>query len=350
MTRKYFFVTAFVVTATLTQHLVTAAKPAGARPTIVDLGTLGTFSAAFGINNDPDNIQVVGMSTRADGFTHGFFWTSATKMIDLGTLGRGSNAADINNHGVIAGGGEDGAGQRWAVVWTMSSGVWTIEKLGTGSARGLNNGTAGDPSAVAVVGSSRVASGDFHAVMWKKGMTEWLIEDLGTLPGDMSSSAHDVNDSDTVVGESISSTQIRRAFRWTPSTGMVALPGLGGDTTALAIGNNGDVAGLSIDGAGNSHAVRWRAADNAIQDLGTLGGCCSQGYGINTAGTVVGVSDLGGRRGTQHAFLATPGASMTDLGALRGRSAARDLNDFGTIVGESGSGNGQLHAAIWRLQ
>ena len=350
MTRQFLSLTALVVAATLTQHPVTAAKPGAASPSIIDLGTLGTFSAAFGINNDPDNIQVVGMSTKADGFTNAFLWTSATKMIDLGSLGRGSDAADINNHGVIAGNSRDDAGQRWAVVWTLTSGVWTMDKLGTGSARGLNNGTAGDPSAVAVVGSSGVASGDFHAVMWKKGMTEWLIEDLGTLPGDMSSSAYDVNDSDTVVGVSVSSTQIRRAFRWTPSTGMVALPGLGGETMALAIGNNGDVAGLSTDGAGNRHAVRWRAADNAIQDLGTLGGCCGEGYGINTTGTVVGVTDLGGRRGTQHAFLAKPGAPMTDLGALRGKSAARDLNDFGTIVGESGSGNGQIHAAIWRLQ
>ena len=159
---------------------------------------------------------------------------------------------------------------------------------------GLNNGTAGirprSPSSAAA--ASRPAT--FTRVMWKKGTTEWLIEDLGTLPGDRTSGANDVNDSETVVGVSVSSTKVVRAFRWTPSTGMVALPGLGGETMALAIGNNGDVAGPSIDGAGNRHAVRWRARDNAIQDLGSLGGCCSEGYGINTTGTVVGVSDLGG--------------------------------------------------------
>jgi probable HAF family extracellular repeat protein len=344
MTRQFFSLTALVVAATLTQHPVTAAKPGS--PSIIDLGTLGTFSYGFGINNDPDNVQVVGMSTLADGFTNGFFWTAATRMIDLGSLGRGSDAVDINDHGVIAGGSEDTDRARWAVVWTMSSGVWTIEKLGAGRANGLNNGTGGDPSAIAVVGTSTGSSGEFHAVMWKKGPTEWLIEDLGTLPGDMTSTAYDVNDSETVVGVSTSSTLIQRAFRWTPSTGMVALPGLGGDTTAVAIGSNGDIAGTSTDGAGNHHAVRWLAGDNAIEDLGTLGGCCSGGFGINTAGTVVGVSDLGGKRGSQHAFLARLGAPMTDLGALRGQSAARDLNDFGTIVGDSGR---QPHAAIWKL-
>ena len=146
------------------QHPVTGAKPGTARPTIVDLGTLGGgYSDAFGINNDPDDIQVVGQSTRADGFPHGFFWTAATRMIDLGSLGRSSSARDINNHGMIAGGADEAAVfGNWAVVWTMSSGVWTIEKLPTitgaccGNARGLNNGINGDPSAVAVVGSRLV--------------------------------------------------------------------------------------------------------------------------------------------------------------------------------------------------
>ncbi len=139
--------------------------------------------------------------------------------------------------------------------------------------------------------------------------TEWLIEDLGTLPGDAHSFAYGVNDAGTVVGESLSSTQSYRAFRWTPSTGMVALPGLGGNTRAVAIADNGDVAGTSVDAAGNPHAVRWRASDNAIEDLGTLGGCCSTGLGINTAGTVVGWSDVSKRGGNQRAFLAAAGST-----------------------------------------
>ena len=283
------------------QHPVTGAKPGTARPTIVDLGTLGGgVSDAYGINNDPDDIQVVGYSTRADGFAHGFFWTEATRMIDLGSLGRSSYARAINNQGMIAGNSEDGAVfGNWPVVWTVSSGVWTIEKLTTitgtccGAAFGLNNGTNGDSSAVAVVGS--VWSGASRAVMWRRAPAGWLIADLGTLPGDTDSSAWGVNDTGTVVGWSISSTGINTAFRWHPNTGMVALPGLGGNTSAVAIANNGDIAGTSIDAAGNSHAVRWRAIDDAIEDLGTLGGCCSAGYEINTAGTVVGWSDVQAR-------------------------------------------------------
>ena len=365
MTRQICSVTAFVVATTLMQHPVTGAKPGTARPTIVDLGTLGGgVSDGYGINNDPDDIQVVGYSTRADGFAHGFFWTAATGMIDLGSLGRSSFARAINDQGMIAGNSEGAVFENWPVVWTVSSGVWTIERLPTmtgtcrGNALGLNNGINGDSSAVVVVGDvwcgvvvGDVWSGASRAVMWRRPQGEWLIQDLGTLPGDTDSSAWGVNDTGTVVGWSISSTGINTAFRWHPNTGMVALPGLGGNTSAVAIANNGDIAGTSIDAAGNSHAVRWRAIDDAIEDLGTLGGCCSAGSGINTAGTVVGVSDVssrGNQRANQRAFLADPGAPMTEPGGSRGQSSAHALNDFGTIAGTIFSG--QPHAVIWKLQ
>ena len=91
---------------------------------------------------------------------------------------------------------------------------------------------------------------------------------------------------------------------------MSRLPSLGGNTTyALAVSNGGDVAGLSTDPSGTRHAVRWRSSAGwAVEDLGTLGGCCSEGYGINMFGDVVGVSNLGKRSGTQRAFLARPAA------------------------------------------
>jgi hypothetical protein len=38
---------------------------------------------------------------------------------------------------------------------------------------------------------------------------------------------------------------------------------------------------------------------------------------------------------------------MMDLGAPQGQSVARDLNDFGVVVG--GSGGGLPHAVLWRL-
>ena len=149
---------------------ITAAKPGN----VVDLGTLGGgFSDAFGINNDPDLRSSRGSSTRVDGFAHAFFWTAPGPMVDLGTFGGGNSfASDIDKYGQIAGSSDDAARQHWAAVWGRSDGAWTIENLGTvtgaccAHANGINNGTAGNPAAVAVVGGSTVGSGASHAAMW----------------------------------------------------------------------------------------------------------------------------------------------------------------------------------------
>jgi probable HAF family extracellular repeat protein len=191
-------------------------------------------------------------------------------------------------------------------------------------------------------------------VVWRKAATGWTIQDLGTLPGDLFSTAFDVNDVGDVVGLSQNGPATgSSAFLWNAATGtMLGLSGLGGgETYALRINNTSDVAGLSRDVSGNRHAVRWRSATNwTIEDLGTLGGCCSESYGINNFGDVVGVSSVSQRRtGLQHAFLFLASATaVTDLGALRGDSVARDVNDFGFVVGGGSTGRSQ-HALLWRL-
>ena len=354
MTRHVLPATALAVAMLVPHFSVSAAKPGN----VVDLGHLGGgFSEALGINNDLSSVQVVGHSTRADGFTHAFFWTAPGPMVDLATFGRSSSAWDINNHGQVAGSSEDAARQQWAAVWTLSGSTWTIENLGTATgtccahAFGINNGTAGASAAVAIVGSSTVNSGARHAAVWTMSAGGWAVQTLGTLPDDTFSVAHDVNDDGIVVGLSGRGTgEVASGFLWTAATGMSLLPGLGGElTNALAIGSSGDVAGLSTDAGGTSHAVRWRSSAGwAVEDLGTLGGCCSSGSGINTFGDVVGWSNLGSRSGTQRAFLARPAGAMTDLGAPQGQSAARDLNDFGVVVGGA-SARGRVHAVVWRL-
>jgi probable HAF family extracellular repeat protein len=357
MTRHSLPAAALALAVLIPHHSTTAAKPSS---NFVDLGHLGGgFSSAFGINNDASSVQVVGQSTRADGCTHAFFWTSPGPMIDLGTFGGGnSHARDINDHGMIAGGSEDADRRRWAAVWRRAGATWTIENLGTvtgaccASAYGINNGTAGDPGSVAVVGSSAV-SGHSEAAVWTMSASGWAVQTLGMLSGDTFSSAHDVNDGGTIVGLSArGGGEIASGFLWTAATGMSRLPGLGGALTyALAINNSGDVAGLSTDTGGRRHAVRWRANTGwTVEDLGTLGGCCSESYGINTFGDVAGVSNVGkrsGLSGTQHGFVARMGSLMIDL-AAQGQSAARDLNDFGVVVGEGGGG-ALPHAVLWRL-
>jgi probable HAF family extracellular repeat protein len=130
MTRLVLPATALAVALMVPHDPIAAAKPGN----VVELGTLGGgFSDASGINNDPGSVQIVGRSTRADGFTHGFFWTApGPPMVDLGTFGGGNSfAEDINDHGLIAGTSQDAARQQWAAVWRRSGGAWTIENLGT---------------------------------------------------------------------------------------------------------------------------------------------------------------------------------------------------------------------------
>ena len=68
MTRHLLPATVVAAALLMPQHSMSAAKPGS---TFVDLGTLGGgFSDAFGINNDPNSVQVVGRSRRADDFVH----------------------------------------------------------------------------------------------------------------------------------------------------------------------------------------------------------------------------------------------------------------------------------------
>jgi probable HAF family extracellular repeat protein len=70
--------------------------------------------------------------------------------------------------------------------------------------------------------------------------------DLGTLGG-LSSYATSINDHGVVVGWSLTSTGVSRAFRWTDSTGMVDLGTLPGNewSRALSISEEGRILGVS---------------------------------------------------------------------------------------------------------
>jgi len=92
-------------------------------------------------------------------------------------------------------------------------------------------------------------------------------------------------------------------------------------------------------------ALAWSADARAVYqyeviDLGTVSGGSASYYGhaINNRGEVAGTVSWGG---LHHAFL-YGGGQMTDLGCLSGGtlSSAVDINDFGMIVGYSGTPHG----------
>jgi len=84
-----------------------------------------------------------------------------------------------------------------------------------------------------------------------------------------------------------------------------------------------------------------------VTDLGVLPGYrSSYGYGINSAGQVVGYAETAA--GHRHAFLWSNG-SMQDLGTLPGTtdSIATSINDAGQVVGVTANGNIEYHAFLW---
>ena len=118
-----------------------------------------------------------------------------------------------------------------------------------------------------------------------------------------------------------------------------------------AAGATGGCAPLNPLGAlylNPTHAVLWRDGD-AI-DLGNLGGTTNNlPHGMNNLGQVVGESDLPGDV-TAHAFLASAGKKMQDLGTVGSDtfSYGFGINDGGDIVGLSANADFSVIRAFIR--
>lgn len=159
------------------------------------------------------------------------------------------------------------------------------------------------------------------------------------------SRAYAVNHSGQVVGRAmlplwIGNLPVYHAFL-RANRAMQDLGVLGGGyghSEARAVNDSGQVAGWSEIVLGLEPFPRqpndihaFLRADGTMQDLGTLGGNFSCAFGLNAAGTVVGVAATAD--GRLHAFVRTDGA-MRDLGSfVRKNSAAHAINTAGDIVG-----------------
>ena len=248
---------------------------------VTDLGTLGgNYSRATGINASG---QVVGIAdTTAAGNNHGFLWSSGS-MHDLGTFGGTlGNAQGINTSGQVVGDAYTG-GNGSQRPFLYSGGLLTD----LGSLGGQpNHGGAYDINDIGqIVGYSPIDSTNYHAFLYFGG----TMQDLGTLSG--------------------------------------------GNSSANAINNLGQVAGVS-----GNRAFLYSGV--SMQDLGTLGGSYSYAFGINDAGHVTGNSAIGG---ASHVFLFANG-SMSDLGTLGRGGYAMGINNLDQIVGTYLPSTGNLNA------
>lgn len=243
---------------------------------------------------------------------------------------------------------------------------YSLTVLGTlggtfGEAHGLNNrGSA--------AGQSTLPGEALHAFFRHKG----VIADLGTLGGPdslVNVANHTVNDSDTVVGFSETSTPdpneedfcvlptglVCLPFVWEYGV-LTALPTLGGNNgQALGVNNRGQIVGQAETPNSDPcspfaqavKAVIWQ--HGAVQEvLGSLGGTAAVANAINDTGQVVGLS--GCAAGNFFAVLWNHG-NPVNLGTLGGASGniPFDINNQGQVVGQSDlPGDTVHHAFLWQ--
>ncbi len=261
---------------------------------IIDLGSLGGPSYAFGIN---DLGQVVGLSRLDSGPEHAFVWDQVNGMQGLGTLGGPSSTSyAINNNGKIVG---------WSSINTFS----------------------------------------YHAFLFDTMAANPTMIDLGNL-GSPNSHGFDINNADVLVGYSAQIPSGPRAgFVYDlNSPGMTAINALG--QSPYTVPHDINSLGQVVGGYNTDQAFMYDLRDGSLLNLGSLGGGTSVAVSINDNGLVAGFSTLAD--GSEHGFLYDLQTStMTDLGALDdGPSRARGMDQSGRVVGMSDTADGN-RAFLW---
>ena len=300
---------------------------------VTDLGTLGgDMSTALAVN---DSGHVVGWSRLEGTDTHHAFRYVGGSMRDLGTLSGGgsSTAAGINRDGVICGTSAVGEPNQRAFRYANNrmDDIGTVSPSVSANAEGINN--AGQ-----IVGNSGNA-----AFLWTNGQ----MAPLPTPGGAGGATAS--NRSAMVCGWCwLTGASTTHAFRGTLASA-TDLGAMGGESSqALDITDDGECVGYYVEGA-NKRLFIYR--NNAMENIGTLGGAQGEAHGISNAGIVVG-TDWTAQQYT-HAFLWD--GTMHDLNDLldvasRGWTLTRanDINESNVIVGQGRAPNGEYHAFIAR--
>ena len=253
-----------------------------------------------GANGISNSGQVVGWYTDNYSYPYGvaFLWQNGLGLQNLGTLPQpytsGSYASGINNSGQVVGLAmyiyNFGCSEVYkGFLWQSSSGM---QNLGMYASAINNNG--------------QVVGGSF---LWQSGIG---MRDLGALPGDSTTQASGINDSGQVVGASWNNIYqyTSHAFLWQSGIGMRdlgALPGSGWTSSyssAHGINNSGQIVGDSASGLAFIYS-----GSGPMQDLNNLivpssGLILRSANAISNNGQIVGYGT--NSAGKDHAFLLTP--------------------------------------------
>lgn len=249
----------------------------------LELPTDATGSIAVAINSLG---QSAGQITLASGGAEAAVWDSSGAITRLGVLPGGlfSAAQDINDDGWVVG-AAGGMGGTRAFVWRGSGPIEALP-LPSGTiaavAQGINNDGA-------IAGTAFGDLGPNRAVVWQAGG----IVELPALAEGATASAVDINDAGQVVGNSSTTGppwNVRNAVLWHQGE-IVDLGSLGGSFgLATAIDGDGDVAGYMTNAANESRAFVWTSGHRTLMEP-LDGDAQSFAFGMNGAGTIVGISN-----------------------------------------------------------
>ncbi len=223
----------------------------------------------------------------------GFIWntsTNATQLFEQWSYPFG-DAADISGDGtIITGTATFSDGTKSAYRWTSVNGA---QPIGILSGYDKSYGEAISADGTTIVGSC-YSIGDGITTFGGETAFRWTqstgMVALGQIAGGSNSTATAVSSNGSVIAGYDS--QLNQAFRWTQETGMQTIGRLAGATDCTAIAISGD--GSIIIGSSGTKAFKF-TTEGGIQDLGNIEGATqASASGISEDGSIiVGHTDAG---------------------------------------------------------
>lgn len=210
----------------------------------------GTASAAVDVNDRGDVVATV---ARAGATTTVYLAQGSTRPVSLGS---DVQAHGMNNYGVVV-----GEASFRAFRWTRTTGV---RLLPAASATSLLPTRAYSVNAAGTI----VGETDQQGIVYDPG-TQRTTE-LPVTPGQLYTTAYDINDRGIVVGILQAGPDDTRAFAFSVSTGTFTPLSAGGQAGyARTISKRGTIAGVLVD---RHQAAVWRDCGTAFTALGPVGG------------------------------------------------------------------------------